>query len=379
MFNTFFDSEDQNIDFNIQSQKQAQTNSKNCSIIDAKNYFYFEKDNKTNKQLNIKINVNNNTRYTEQKYNNNITKIRIIIYQNGFIVNNGEFRNKSIPENRRFLEEIQRGDIPIELIKKGIMNAEILLENRKNEVYYSTYYQNTDNNYIDTNIFQNPLEIQNQDPDLYSLLYNNSNNNNNYNYNQNNELNLPSPSITNTYNVHNKNKNKDQNQESLYSSNTFRADNRTKKQKNVKRKNSQNTKNFVDFLEFKKENDEKEKNKKKKEDKDEKKEFKAFSGFGQIIGNINTEGLYVNKDVSTLANFYNPICYVNIRLFNGEIIKAPFNYDQTVGDIYIYVRKVSGSNNFVLLEGFPPKEIVSYGSPIYQLGLQNNVITQKIK
>ena len=379
MFNTFFDSEDQNIDFNIQSQKQVQYNSKNVSKIDNKNCFYFDKDNKANEQLNRKKNVINNTRYTEQKYNNNITKIRIIIYQNGFIMNNGEFRNKSIPENRRFLEEIQRGDIPIELIKKGIMNAEILLENRKNEVYYSTYYQNTDNNYIDTNIFQNPLEIQNQDPDLYSLLYNNSNNNNNYNYNQNNELNLPSPSITNTYNVHNKNKNKDQNQESLYSSNTFRADNRTKKQKNVKRKNSQNTKNFVDFLEFKKENDEKEKNKKKKEDKDEKKEFKAFSGFGQIIGNINTEGLYVNKDVSTLANFYNPICYVNIRLFNGEIIKAPFNYDQTVGDIYIYVRKVSGSNNFVLLEGFPPKEIVSYGSPIYQLGLQNNVITQKIK
>ena len=141
MFNTFFDSEDQNIDFNIQSQKQAQTNSKNSSCIDTKNYFYFEKDNKTNNHQNIKKNINNNTRYTEQKYNNNITKIRIIIYQNGFIVNNGEFRNKSIPENRRFLEEIQRGDIPIELIKKGIMNAEILLENRKNEVYYSAYYQ----------------------------------------------------------------------------------------------------------------------------------------------------------------------------------------------------------------------------------------------
>ena len=379
MFNTFFDSEDQNIDFNIQSQKQVQYNSKNVSKFDNKNCFYFDKDNKANEQLNRKKNVINNTRYTEQKYNNNITKIRIIIYQNGFIMNNGEFRNKSIPENRRFLEEIQRGDIPIELIKKGIMDAEILLENRKNEVYYSTYYQNTDNNYIDTNIFQNPLEIQNQDPDLYSLLYNNSNNNNNYNYNQNNELNLPSPSITNTYNVHNKNRSDNRNQESLYSTNTFRADNRNKKQKNVKRKNSQNTKNFVDFLEFKKENDEKEKNKKKKEDKDEKKEFKAFSGFGQIIGNINTEGLYVNKDVSTLANFYNPICYVNIRLFNGEIIKAPFNYDQTVGDIYIYVRKVSGSNNFVLLEGFPPKEIISYGSQIYQLGLQNNVLTQKIK
>ena len=183
--------------------------------------------------------------------------------------------------------------------------------------------------------------------------------------------------MANTYNVYNKNKNNNQNQKSLYNSNTLRVDNKKKIQKNIKRKNSQNVKNFVDFLEFKKENDKKEKQ--KKEENDEKKEFKAFSGFGQIIGNINTQGLYVNKDVSTLANLYMPICYINIRLFNGEIIKAPFNYEQTIGDIYIYVRKVSGSNNFVLLEGFPPKEIISYGSQIYQLGLQNNVLTQKIK
>ena len=35
-------------------------------------------------------------------------------------------------------------------------------------------------------------------------------------------------------------------------------------------------------------------------------------------------------------------------------------------------------DNFVLLEGFPPKEITSYGRAIYELGLQNTVITQKI-
>ena len=372
MFNTFFDSENQNIDFNIQSQKPQKFNSKNDYNINGNNSFYFGKDNKAIEQINKKKNVINNARYIDQKNAKNISKIKIIVYQNGFIVNNGEFKNKSISENRRFLEEIERGDIPTELIKKGIMDAEILLENRKNEVYYSTYYQDTDNiNYIGTDIFQDAVQMQTQDPDLYSLLYNNNN------YNQNNDLNLPPYSMANTYNVYNKNKNNNQNQKSLYSSNTLRVDNKKKIQKNIKRKNSQNVKNFVDFLEFKKENDKKEKQ--KKEENDEKKEFKAFSGFGQIIGNINTQGLYVNKDVSTLANLYMPICYINIRLFNGEIIKAPFNYEQTIGDIYIYVRKVSGSNNFVLLEGFPPKEIISYGSQIYQLGLQNNVLTQKIK
>ena len=118
MFNTFSDSENQNIDFNIQSQKPQKFNSKNDYNINGNNSFYFGKDNKAIEQINKKKNVINNARYIDQKNAKNIAKIKIIVYQNGFIVNNGEFRNKSISENRRFLEEIERGDIPTELIKK---------------------------------------------------------------------------------------------------------------------------------------------------------------------------------------------------------------------------------------------------------------------
>ena len=112
--------------------------------------------------------------------------------------------------------------------------------------------------------------------------------------------------------------------------------------------------------------------------KKEKKKFKAFSGFGQLVRNINSDGLYVNKSANTSADIYSPICHINIRLFNGEIIKAPFNYWQTLGDVYIYVKKLSGSANFVLLDGFPPKALTNYGGTISQLGLKNTVLTQRI-
>ena len=374
MFHTLFDSENQNIDFNIQSQIYQKSGFNNGFKFDTNNSLYFGKGNTAIDQFNRKKNnINVIPRYTEHKYQRAKTKIKIVEYQNGFIVNNGEFRDKSIPENVKFLKEIQRGNIPNELLRKGIMDIEILLENKKNEIYYSTAYQNSNNNYVHPNIITNSTKIQYQDPDIYSLLINS-------NYRGNNELKIPNSKITNTFVPPSTKRIGNQRQVPLYSSNTVRVDNKHKAQKIQKRNNShqkdKKENNFVDFLDFKKETDKKKKE--KKEEKEEKKKFKPFSGFGQIIGNINMEGLYVNKEVKTSANFYSPICYINIRLFNGEVIKAPFNYGQTVGDIYIYVKRVSGSDNFVLLEGFPPKEITSYGRAIYELGLQNSVITQKI-
>ena len=72
------------------------------------------------------------------------------------------------------------------------------------------------------------------------------------------------------------------------------------------------------------------------------------------------------------------MCVISIRLFNGEIVKSQFNYSQTLADIYLYVRRLSGSNNFVLLDGFPPRPLIDYYRSIGELGLQNTVLTQKI-
>ena len=372
MFQNIFDSENQNIDFNIQTRKSKASELNYCFNYDSGKDLYLYKDDKTNYQFNRKKHSTN--KINNSKFENGKTIIKIVVYQDGFIVNNGEFKDLSLYENKRFLEEIEKGNIPNELIKKGIIDIEILLENRKNEIYHSKSYQNNNNKIYTSNLFQNSNQFQYQDSDIYSYLINN-------NLEQNNEIFNPNYEMTYTFTSHNYHKSRNEKNDFKYSSNTVRIDNRKhREQKNIDRTNShkkdKKDKNFIDFLEFKKEIDSKKGN--ENEDKNEEKKFVPFSGFGQSIGNINTDGLCVNKSANTSADLYSPICHINIRLFNGEVIKAPFNYGQTVGDIYVYVRNVSGSDNFVLLEGFPPKPITNYGSAIYELGLQNTVLTQKI-
>ena len=83
--------------------------------------------------------------------------------------------------------------------------------------------------------------------------------------------------------------------------------------------------------------------------------------------------------METGADKSKPTCNINIRLFNGEIIKSEFNYSQTLREIYYYVQKISGSNNFYLLDGFPPKKLRDYDKTIEFLKLENTTLTQKIK
>lgn len=368
MYNNLFDFENQNIDFNIQAPKSKASNYNYSYKFDEIQEIYLGKDENTLDQFNRKKASSrsiNNQKFEKQK-----TIIKIVIYKNGYILNNGEFKDIMFDENKKFLREIERGDIPIELIKKGIINTEILLENRKNEIYPSKSNQNINNDLFESNIFQNSTQYQYQDPDLYSYLNNND-------YEINSEITIPNPKMLNTFVSHNTKRSMNQKEEQLYSSNTARIDNRKRTQKSINRINSNKKENkFVNFLDFKKEKDNKKDE--EKDDKKEKEKFKAFSGFGHLVRNINSDGLYVNKSANTSADIYSPLCHINIRLFNGEVIKAPFNYWQTLGDVYIYVKKLSGSDNFILLDGFPPKPLTNYGGTISQLGLQNTVLTQRI-
>jgi hypothetical protein len=86
----------------------------------------------------------------------------------------------------------------------------------------------------------------------------------------------------------------------------------------------------------------------------------------------------VNKNLKTNIDIYQPVCTISIRLFNGEVAKCQFNYSQTLRDIYYHVRNISGSNNFFLLDGFPPRPLRDYDRTIYDLRLQNTLLTQKI-
>ena len=343
------------------------------------------------------------------------------------MINNGPFRDKSIPENSIFIEEVEKGLIPQEIRKKGITDLGILLENRKNELYLkkaknpitealNSYIQeNVNNNYnqnqninnylnnnpnIDPNIKINPpiilppgqeIPLNFQEPFIISQSHYQNQNQNiidnprliktpRNNMNKNNNLSLtPIEGRTNRKNIFiEKNENKINEEENFG----------LKKRESLSAPKKKEEKKFKTFASLLREKEEEEKRKKQKgndqngeeeEKKEEEKKFQAFTGTGQLIGNINTQGLHVNKDIKNIVDEYSPISTFSIRLFNGEIVKCEFNYTQTLRDVYYYVQKISGSKNFHLLDGFPPKPLREYNKCIGELHLDNTILTQKIK
>ena len=112
--------------------------------------------------------------------------------------------------------------------------------------------------------------------------------------------------------------------------------------------------------------------------KEEEKKFHAFSGVGKSVSSVNTKGLHVKKNVSSHFDKKKPVCKVNIRLFNGEVISEDFNLCQTLKDIIEFVKKKSGSTDFELVDGFPPKPLTEYHKTIQELNIEGSLLTQKI-
>ena len=185
----------------------------------------------------------------KEKFDKTKNKLKLSLYKNGFIMDNGEFRNKNEPANKKFMEEIEKGYIPNELVKKGITDLGIEMDDHRDENY---------------------------------------------------------------------------------------------------------------------------------EPPKEEKKFQAFTGLGKSISSVNTEGLHVNKNASSNVDRSKPTCKVNIRLFNGEVVSEDFNLSQTLQDVINFVKKKSGSNNFSLLDGFPPRPLNGYNKTIQELHLEGSLLTQKI-
>ena len=185
----------------------------------------------------------------KEKFDKTKNKLKLSLYKNGFIMDNGEFRNKNEPANKKFMEEIEKGYIPNELVKKGITDLGIEMDDHRDENY---------------------------------------------------------------------------------------------------------------------------------EPPKEEKKFQAFTGLGKSISSVNTEGLHVNKNASSNVDRSKPTCKVNIRLFNGEVVSEDFNLSQTLQDVINFVKKKSGSNNFSLLDGFPPRPLTGYNKTIQELHLEGSLLTQKI-
>lgn len=58
-------------------------------------------------------------------------KIKLKIYKNGFIVDDGQFRPLTTPENQKFMSEVDKGYIPNELVKQGYKELGIAIEDHK--------------------------------------------------------------------------------------------------------------------------------------------------------------------------------------------------------------------------------------------------------
>jgi len=393
---------------------------------------------------------NNINEKNEKEFQQTKTKIKITLFKNGFMVNNGPFRNIKIKENKKFIEQVERGIIPHELVMKGIDDLGILLENRKNEEYITSqmpsnleaYIQgnlninttNINQNIYTNNIYPNininnkqpntqtnnkttnPVPVLNQDQD-----FNNYYNTGYYNYinepyqpykndlNNLGNLNTKEIKTTGYNNIKNTSGAKEikrhekakidknnmcltpigmrGNRMNIFPEKGKELENSEKKLRQSSESKKKETKNFRTFGSWIKEEKAKEdeekkrktqKNQEKTNEEKEEKKFVPFGGEGYLIDNVDIKGLHVTKDLKNKVNKQIPICHFNIRLFNGEIIKCEFNYTQTLRDVYIYVKTISGSNNFILLEGFPPKPLNQLNKYIKELKLDNTTLTQKI-
>ena len=194
--------------------------------------------------------INKMKKYDDkEKFEKTKNKLKLSLYKNGFILDGGEFRNKSDPANKKFMEDVERGYIPDELVKKGITDLGIEMDDHRDENY---------------------------------------------------------------------------------------------------------------------------------EPPKEEKKFQAFTGLGKSISSVNTQGLHIDKNVSSNVDRSKPTCKVNIRLFNGEVVNEDFNFNQTLRDVFNFVKRKSGSNNFSLLDGFPPRPLTDYNKTIQELNLQGSLLTQRI-
>ncbi len=96
--------------------------------------------------------------------------------------------------------------------------------------------------------------------------------------------------------------------------------------------------------------------------------------------NIDVKTKKVSNDTKMEFSYdvTKPTCFVSVRLYNGDIIKAKFNCCEKFGVVYSFAKKMSKNDNFVLLDGFPPKPLREYGKTITELGIENAVLTQRI-
>ena len=260
MFHTLFEFN------NMTYQKKNNNNIKNQFNFNGENDYYFGKGNMAIDQYNRKKKkMENDANFQKTK-----NKIKLVVYKNGFIMNNGPFRDRSIYENYEFLEEVEKGNIPQELIRKGISDLGILLINRKTETYNSPLYQSLPSSFNILNISQKSDQSNNLEQNLISERgYQNSKDLPNYNCTFVPQTPIQTRQMKNIY----------------FNADTYKAQNNPIENKNNKRTNSlPKDKKIITLSDIIKDGSE-----------NEKKQFTAFSGSGLLLGSANIDGIFVDE------------------------------------------------------------------------------------
>jgi len=355
MFHTLFDYQDQNADFNRRNTKGNINDAKNRFKTGGPNYMYFGKGNKAIDQYNRKKTEYDRIQENNKKFEKTKNKVKLVVFKNGFILNNGPFRELSIPENSDFMADVEKGNIPQELIRKGIVDLGILLVNRKSEMFRSPLYHSMPLSFESINVFQKNKQNQKQNNDPNQKLPNNWGN-------QNNGTAKPKSRYDAAYVPQTPMGTRNERNNFFFNS-SIKTQNRFREF--IKKTSSlPKDKKIINLNDLTK-------------GKNDNKKFKAFSGAGKLLGAAIIDGLLVENIDTTYTDYSSPTVCINIKLFNGEVVGREFNYNQTVRDVYSYTREFTGSNNFVLFTEYD-EPLIDYGRSISELGIENVILTQKM-
>lgn len=282
------------------------------------NELYFGKGNRVIDQYNRRRNILARIKDNDEKFRKTKHKIKLVVYKNGFILNNCPFRDRALPENNDFMESVEKGNIPQEFIRRGIKDLGILLINRKTEIYNSRLYKSLPTSFDYLDISQNKYQNQTYKRDFRKM----------------HPLDAFFQSQKEIKNV----------KDNLsYSTRTERIPNR------LCRASSQETRRA----------------------------FVPFSGRGILLANAKIDGTLIKDEIK--VDHSRPICDVNIMLSSGEFLECKFNYDHTVKDIYNYVRGKSKIKDFILFDTFSSATYLDFERTVEELKLGETVLAQRKK
>ena len=280
MFHTLFDSKEDSSDYNILYPKKNKNYYRNKFKLGGPNDNYFGKGNKAIDQYNKKkIEMENDAKFRKTK-----NKIKLVVYKNGFILNNGPFRDRTILENSEFLAEVEKGFIPQEFIRKGIIELGILLINRRNEMYRSPLYQSLQSSLDYKNGSKKEKRFHNENQQYNQFPESEENS-------QNDEIKKISPKIGGNYIPQTPIGKRNHRRNFFKNGNSPK--NRNKQSKSIEKGDeSDKDKKFMTLNDLNR-------------DKNEKKKFIAFSGNGKLLANAKIEGIFVDENIYGNCNYIN--------------------------------------------------------------------------